>query len=180
MEVVKKYSEPELVQLLQQRSRHVFSYLYDNYSGALLSVIQNIVSEEELANDVLQEVFVKIWKQIESYDSSKGRLFTWMLNIARNASIDMVRSKGFQNSRQNRELTEDVYTAGGTSEIRIDQIGLRKVVHSLKQEYKVLVELSYFQGYTQDEIAKMLGIPLGTVKTRLRTALIQLREIIKP
>lgn len=113
MEVVKKYSEPELVQLLRQRSQSAFGYLYDNYSGALLSIILNIVNEEELANDVLQEVFVKIWKQIESYDSSKGRLFTWMLNIARNASIDTVRSKSFQNSRQNRELTEDVYTAGG-------------------------------------------------------------------
>lgn len=180
MEVVKKYDEPELVLLLKQRSQHVFSYLYDNYAGALLTVIRNIVSDEELANDVLQEVFVKVWKQIESYDSTKGRLFTWMLNIARNASIDTIRSKGYQNSQQNRELTEDVYISGGTSEIRIDQIGLRKVVHSLKQEYKVLVELSYFQGYTQDEIAKMLGIPLGTVKTRLRTALIQLREIIKP
>ena len=180
MEVVKKYDEPELVLLLKQRSQHVFSYLYDNYAGALLTIIRNIVSDEELANDVLQEVFVKVWKQIESYDSNKGRLFTWMLNIARNASIDTIRSKGYQNSQQNRELTEEVYIAGGTSEIRIDQIGLRKVVHSLKQEYKVLVELSYFQGYTQDEIAKMLGIPLGTVKTRLRTALIQLREIIKP
>ena len=180
MEVVTKYSEPELIQLLRQRSRHVFSYLYDNYSGALLSIIRNIVNEEELANDVLQEVFVKIWKQIDSYDSSKGRLFTWMLNIARNASIDTIRSKSFQNSRQNRELTEDVYSAGGTSETRTDQIGLRKLVHNLKEEYRVLVELSYFQGYTQDEIAKMLNMPLGTVKTRLRTALIQLREIIKP
>lgn len=180
MEVVKKYSEPELVQLLRQRSQHVFSYLYDNYSAALYSIILNIVNEEELANDVLQEVFVKIWKQIESYDSSKGRLFTWMLNVARNASIDTVRSRSYQNSRQNRELTEDVYAAGGSSETRTDQIGLRKVVHSLKDDYKVLLELSYFQGYTQDEISKMLNIPLGTVKTRLRTALIQLREIIKP
>ncbi len=180
MEVVTKYSEPELVQLLREKSQHVFSYLYDNYSGALLSIIRNIVSEEELANDVLQEVFVKIWKQIDSYDSSKGRLFTWMLNIARNASIDMIRSKSFQNSRQNRELTEDVYTAGGTSETKTDQIGLRKLVHNLKEEYRVLVELSYFQGYTQDEISKMLNMPLGTVKTRLRTALTQLREIIKP
>lgn len=169
-----------MVQLLRQRSRHVFSYLYDNYSGALLSIIRNIVNEEELANDVLQEVFVKIWKQIDSYDSSKGRLFTWMLNIARNASIDTIRSKSFQNSRQNRELTDDVYSAGGTSETPTDQIGLRKLVHNLKEEYRLLVELSYFQGYTQDEIAKMLNMPLGTVKTRLRTALIQLREIIKP
>jgi RNA polymerase sigma factor (sigma-70 family) len=180
LEVVKKYSEPELVQLLRQRSQHIFSYLYDNYSGALKSIILNIVNEEELANDVLQEVFVKIWKQVDSYDTSKGRLFTWMLNIARNASIDTIRSKGYQNSRRNRELTEDVYAAAGTSEMRSDQIGLRKLVYNLKEEYKVLVELSYFQGYTQDEIAKMLGIPLGTVKTRLRTALIQLREIIKP
>ena len=180
MEVVTKYSEPELVQLLRQRSQHVFSYLYDNYSGALLSIIRNIVNDEELANDVLQEVFVKVWKQIDSYDSSKGRLFTWMLNVARNASIDTIRSKSFQNSRQNRELTEDVYSSGGSSETRTDHIGLRKLVHNLKEEYKVLVELSYFQGYTQDEIAKMLNMPLGTVKTRLRTALIQLREIIKP
>ncbi len=180
MEVVKKYTETELVQLLRQRSEAIFSYLYDNYSGALLSIILNIVTEEELANDVLQEVFVKIWKQIDSYDSTKGRLFTWMLNIARNASIDMIRSKSFQNSRQNRELTEDVYSAGGTSETRTDQIGVRKMVHNLKEEYKVLVELSYFQGYTQDEISKMLNIPLGTVKTRLRTALIQLREMMKP
>lgn len=180
MEVVKKYSEPELVQLLRQRSQHVFSYLYDNYSGALHSIILNIVKEEELANDVLQEVFVKIWKQVDTYDTSKGRLFTWMLNIARNASIDTVRSRSYQNSRQNRELSEDTDTIAGMSETRTDHIGLRKIVYNLKEEYKVLVELSYFQGYTQDEIAKMMGIPLGTVKTRLRTALIQLREIIKP
>lgn len=180
MEVTKKYTEPELVQLLRQRGQAVFSYLYDNYSGALHAIILNIVNEEELASDVLQEVFVKIWKQIDSYDSSKGRLFTWMLNIARNASIDAIRSKSYQNSRQNRELTEDMYAMVGSSQTRTDQIGLRKMVHNLKEEYKVLVELSYFQGYTQDEISKMLNVPLGTVKTRLRTALIQLREIIKP
>jgi len=157
-----------------------YTYLYENYAGALRSVIFNIVNEEELANDVLQEVFIKIWKQIDTYDNLKGRLFTWMLNISRNASIDTVRSKSFQNNRQNRELTEDVYTAAGSSQINTDVMGLRKVVHQLKEEYRVLVDLSYFQGYTQDEIAKALGIPLGTVKTRLRTALIQLRDIIKP
>ena len=180
MEVVTKYNEPELVLLLRQRNMSAYTYLYENYAGALRSVIFNIVNEEELANDVLQEVFIKIWKQIDTYDNLKGRLFTWMLNISRNASIDTVRSKSFQNNRQNRELTEDVYTAAGSSQINTDVMGLRKVVHQLKEEYRVLVDLSYFQGYTQDEIAKALGIPLGTVKTRLRTALIQLRDIIKP
>jgi len=173
-----KYTEAELVMLLKQRHQSAFNYLYDNYSGALFTIILNILNDRELASDVLQEVFVKIWKQVDSYDETKGRLFTWMMNIARNASIDMLRSKDFKNSKQNRELTEGVYDAGGSTETKTDQIGLRKVVVRLKEEYRTLVELSYFEGYTQDEISKMLNIPLGTVKTRLRTALIQLRELI--
>ncbi len=180
MEVVTKYNEPELVLLLQQRNKAAYSYLYDNYAGALRGVIFNIVNEEELASDILQDVFVKIWRQIESYDTAKGRLFTWMLNIARNASIDTVRSKGFRNNRNTGELTDLTQRAAGSSEMNTDTIGLKKIVYQLKEEYRVLVDLSYFQGYTQDEIAKTLNIPLGTVKTRLRTALILLREMIKP
>ena len=82
--------------MLKQRQETAFSYLYDHYSGSLYAVILNIVPDRELANDLLQEVFIKIWKQIDSYDQTKGRLFTWMLNIARNASIDVVRSKNYQ------------------------------------------------------------------------------------
>lgn len=179
-DISNKYTENELVMLLKERQQPAFSYLYDNYSGALYSVILSIITDRELANDVLQEVFIKIWRQIESYDATKGRLFTWMMNVTRNASIDTIRSKGFQNSQQNRELTETVYESAGNVSTNIDKIGLRKLVYKLKEEYRVLVELAYFQGYTQDEISKMMDIPLGTVKTRLRTALIQLREIIKP
>ena len=179
LEAVQKYSESELVSLLKQRSQQVYSYLYDNYAGALYSTIVGIVSDTELANDVLQEVFVKIWRQIDSYDAKKGRLFTWMLNIARNASIDTIRSKGFQNSRANRELTENVYESAGSVETKTDTIGLRKIVAQLKEDWRVLVELSYFQGYTQDEIAGILQIPLGTVKTRMRSALQQLSKQLK-
>lgn len=175
----KKYTESELVALLKQHEQSAFSYLYDNYSGALYGIIVAIVPDRELANDVLQEVFVKIWKQAASYDAAKGRLFTWMMNIARNASIDMLRSKNYQSSKQNRELTETVYEKGGSSVTNIEYIGLRKLVHSLRDEYKVLVELAYFEGFTQDEISKMLNMPLGTVKTRLRSALIQLRDLVK-
>lgn len=173
------YQESELIALLKQREESAFSYLYDHYSGSLYSIIVNIVPDRELANDLLQEVFVKIWKQIDTYDNAKGRLFTWMLNVARNASIDAIRSKNFQQSQQNRELTENVYDAVGSTQTNTDKIGIRKLVYKLKEDYRVLVELSYFQGYTQDEISKMLGIPLGTVKTRLRTALIQLKQVIK-
>ena len=165
--------------LLKQRQQSSFSYLYDNYSSALYTVILNVVKDETIAADTLQEVFVKIWKQIESYDDSKGRLFTWMMNVARNASIDTVRSKAFQNSKQNNELTENHNDVLGSTQTNTDAIGLRKIVYTLKEEHRTLIELSYFQGYTQDEISKMLQIPLGTVKTRMRTALTQLRQQIK-
>jgi RNA polymerase sigma factor (sigma-70 family) len=174
-----RYTESELVMLLKQRSQSAFNYLYDNYSGALYSLILSILPDKELANDVLQEVFIKIWRQIEQYDAEKGRLFTWMINISRNASIDTLRSKGYHSQKQNRELTESVYSAAGTINIETDKIGLRKLITGLKEDHKVLIELAYFQGYTQDEISKLLNIPLGTVKTRLRTALIQLREVLK-
>ncbi|HAI84996.1 MAG TPA: RNA polymerase subunit sigma-70 [Chitinophagaceae bacterium] len=175
-----KYTEAELVTLLQQRSQSAFSYLYDNYAGAIYAVVCSIITDNTLASDVLQEVFVKIWRQIATYDSTKGRLYTWMLNIARNASIDTLRSKGFQNSQQNREWNEAVYEDISSTQVNAEVIGLRKLVHTLKPELKTVVELAYFHGYTQEDIAAMLEIPLGTVKTRLRTALIKLRTIIKP
>ena len=175
------YTELELVTLLKERNNQAYSYLYDHYSGALYNIILQVVSDQDLASDVLQEVFVNVWRKIETYDSAKGRLFTWMLNIARNASIDMVRSKGYQNIMRNRELPDyfEVKNAGQTTQINIDHIGLRKVLAGLKEEHRTLIDLSYFKGYTHEEIAEIEDIPLGTVKTRIRSALIQLRTILK-
>ncbi|RYY92832.1 MAG: sigma-70 family RNA polymerase sigma factor, partial [Chitinophagaceae bacterium] len=90
------YQEGELVSLLRSKDNAAFSYLYDHYAGALQGIVRQIVSDEELSQDVLQEVFVSVWRKIDSYDAEKGRLFTWMLNIARNAAIDKVRSKSYQ------------------------------------------------------------------------------------
>jgi RNA polymerase sigma-70 factor (ECF subfamily) len=174
-----KYNEAELISMLKQRVQAAFNYLYDNYSASLYSIILSILQDKELANDTLQEVFIKIWRQIEQYNPDKGRLFTWMVNISRNASIDILRSKGYHTQKQNRELTESVYSSASTVNIETDKIGLHKLISNLKEEQKVLVELAYFQGYTQDEISKLLNMPLGTVKTRLRSALIQLRGLLK-
>ncbi|MFZ1800170.1 MAG: RNA polymerase sigma factor [Chitinophagaceae bacterium] len=173
-----KYTEDDLVLFLQQRQKNAFDYLYENYSAALYQMIVTIIPDREIGKDVLQEVFIKIWKQIESYDAAKGRLFTWMLNITRNASIDKLRNKNYKNAQQNRAFTEDVYDAGGKVTINIDHIGLRRMVHTLKDEWKEPLELSYFQGYTQDEISKILDLPIGTIKTRLRAALKELRKIM--
>jgi|SRR6478609_1569351 len=179
MPEVSSYKETELVSLLKQRTQAAFTYLYDNYSPALYGLIVSIVQDKELANDVLQEVFIKIWRQIDQYNPEKGKLFTWLINISRNASIDMLRSKSYKEQQQNQSLNPDVYTAAGAINIETDKIGLRKVINNLKEEYKILIDLAYFQGYTQDEISKVLNIPLGTVKTRLRSALIQLKEYVR-
>ena len=173
------YTESELVELLKQHDNKAFNYLYEHYSAALYGIILPIVNEAEIANDVLQEVFVNIWRKIESYDPMKGRLFTWMLNIARNASIDMLRSSGFRNSRKNQPLFETVSVSSATQMQNVDNIGLRKVLDKLKDEQRTLVELAYFKGYTHEEIAAIEGIPLGTVKTRIRSALIQLRNYLQ-
>ncbi|HEX7845335.1 MAG TPA: sigma-70 family RNA polymerase sigma factor [Chitinophagaceae bacterium] len=172
------YSEGELVAQLLQQDEQSFGYLYDNYSGALFGVISQIIPDKEIASDVLQEVFVNIWRKIGSYDAAKGRLFTWMLNVARNAAIDKIRSKSYQEGLKNLPLPPDANIAGQQVILRTDDFGLRKLVSRLKDEQKLLVELSYFQGYTHEEIAKSLSIPLGTVKTRIRSALIQLRNLI--
>jgi RNA polymerase sigma factor (sigma-70 family) len=173
------YSEHELVIALKAKDDQAFSYLYDNYSGSLYSIILQIVKTPETASDVMQEVFINIWRKIESYDPIKGRLFTWMLNISRNASIDLLRSKNYQNSQKNQEITDTVYGSDQVTQTSIDSIGLTKFLGKLRPEQRVLVELAYFKGYTHDEIAQIEDIPLGTVKTRIRNALLQLREYLK-
>lgn len=179
MNPTSKYNEQELVSLLLQKKDQAFGYLYDNYSPALFGIISQIVPDKEIAADVLQDVFVNIWKKIESYDATKGRLFTWMLNIARNAAIDKLRSRAYQDGLKNQPLGENVNNnAAQIAGPEVRDIGLKKVINKLKEEYRVLIDLSYFQGFTHEEISKILDIPLGTVKTRIRTALTQLRTMI--
>ncbi|MFN2458074.1 MAG: RNA polymerase sigma factor [Chitinophagaceae bacterium] len=174
-----KYDEQELVALLQQKEDQAFSYLYDHYSGALYGVIKQIVVDMEMCNDVLQDVYVNIWKKIDSYDASKGRLFTWMLNIARNAAIDKTRSKAYQHGLRNQPLGDD-HTELFQQPARpgTDDFGLKKVIYKLKEEQRMLIDLSYYQGFTHEQIAEVLNIPLGTVKTRIRSALTQLRTML--
>ena len=166
--------------MLKEQSNEAFNYLYDNYSGALFTIINQIVADKDTASDVLQDVFVNIWQKIAMYDAAKGRLFTWMLNIARNAAIDKLRSKGYRDGLKNQPLAENVDTSMAISVQAVtSDVGLKKMLAKLKKEYRTLIDLSYFQGFTHDEIARILGIPLGTVKTRIRTALSQLRTMIQ-
>lgn len=173
-----KYTEEEIVGLLQEKSKKGFDYLYENYSRAIYGVIYNVIPNEDDAQDLMQEVFVKIWNNMGQYDSTKGRLFTWMLNIARNAAIDKTRSKEFKKDNKNQSLDNSVGSINGrhSEHMQVDHIGLDKILTTLKEDQRILVELIYLKGYTQAEVSDMLDIPLGTLKTRIRTAILSLRE----
>lgn len=177
MNVKATYEEAELVAALRQKDNHAFSYLYDSYSGALYGIINQIVGDSELASDVLQETFINIWRRMDTYDAAKSRLFTWMLNVARNAAIDKTRSRSFQQSQRQISLS-DGESVPASIRPGVDDFGLKKTILKLKEEHRLLIDLSYFQGYTHEQIARALDIPLGTVKTRIRSALSQLRTLL--
>ncbi len=181
LQSIVKYSEEELVMLLQQKDQSAFAYLYDNYSPALNSVILKMIDDTQLSEDILQETFVKIWNNFGQYDASKGRLFTWMINITRNLTIDTLRSKGYK--KQQKISQDENFVSSNVDKnfnvTKFDTIGLRKQVQFLKPDQKIIIDLAYFNGYTQEEISKEMSIPLGTVKTRMRTAIIELRKLLQ-
>ncbi len=173
-----KYTEDELLVQLQQKDQQAFSYLYDNYAAALNAVIYRMVENRELSEDILQEAFVKIWNNFNSYDKAKGRLFTWMLNLTRNLTIDTLRSKGY---KKQRKISSDENSVSNLQDNnsgieKFDSLGLVKQLTSLKPDQRQIIDMAYFNGFTQDEISKELGIPLGTVKTKMRTAILELRK----
>lgn len=163
---------------MRHREKIGVEALYDMYSASLYGVILRIVNETNLAEDILQETFVKIWNSFSSYSTDKGRLFTWMVNIARNLSIDKIRSKDFRNQNKNQDIENTVHSIDEqkSTVYKPELLGIKDLVETLKPEQKLILDLVYFKGYTHVEAADELGIPLGTVKTRLRTAIMELRK----
>lgn len=174
----KKLTEDELRKLLQEKSEAGFSYLYDHYAAALNGIILRIVQDPDRASDVLQDAFIKIWKNIDSYQAGKGTLFTWMLNIVRNAAIDSNRSKHVKYKIQMEDRIVDNHNQVDM-QMSTDQIGLKETISVLKPEYQKIIQYIYVLGYTQQEYADEFDVPLGTVKTRTRAALQELRVLLQ-
>lgn len=174
-------TQEELLPLIYKKDSKAFTLLYDMYSKSLYGIIFNLLKDKEESEDVLQEVFVKIWKNIDTYNDSKGRFFTWILNIARNSSIDRLRSKSHNNSQKNLSSDNFVhildYNVSATN--KIDAIGIKEFVQKLKPKCIRLIDLLFFKGYTQQEASDELEIPLGTVKTQNRNCINELRNILQ-
>ena len=173
-----KIEEQKLVKMLADREAKSLEILYDNYSAAMYGVIHRIVKDDAIAEDLLQEAFLKIWNNFLQYDAAKGRLFTWMINICRNLSIDKVRSKDFTNQYKNQTIEKTVsFENALTTNYNPDIIGIKEIVNKLNPEYRKIIDLLFFEGFSQSEAAEKLNIPLGTVKTRSRAALQKLKSI---
>lgn len=169
-----------LVKKFQQKDEKAFETLYNMYSESMHGVIFNIVRNHDIAQEVMQDVFIKAWHNASSYSSEKGRFFTWILNIARNAAIDKTRSKSFKNSGKN--LNADFFVGiiqnKESLDDQTDAIGIKKFVSKLAKTCIEVIELLYFKGYTQKEASETLNMPIGTIKTRNRNCINELRIML--
>lgn len=169
--------EGKLLLDLKARNSVSFKKLYKMYSGALLGIILRVVPAREIAEDILQDTFIKIWKSLDLYDADRGKLFTWMASLARNSAIDYKRGKTFSNSTKNEDIDsvfsqiDDYYQVND----KTDMIGVRELMSVLSESQKQIIDMVYFHGYTQAEVSDELQIPLGTVKSKIRIAVKILR-----
>ena len=171
--------EKEIVTLLQASDKKAMTLLYDNYADALFGVIKKVISDDNVAQDVLQESFVKIWRYSKKYDSSKAKLFTWLYRIAYNSAIDKVRSLKKKTEKEVQIETSAVYTiTSGT--LNEDVLDIKKHLSSLDEKYQIVINALFFEGMTQQEASEELDIPLGTIKSRLKIGLRELKKIYNP
>ena len=171
--------ENHIVELVQARDEKAISLLYEHYGDTLFGVANKVVRDEELAQDVLQESFVKIWKKSDSYDASKAKLFTWLFRITRNTAIDKLRSVNTKSDKEIQMDVSDVYNLGVNS-IRPELMDVQENLDKIESKYQIVLEALFFQGMTQQEASEELDIPLGTIKSRLKIGLRELKKIYGP
>lgn len=173
------FIEENLVAGLKSGDKIALEKLYEMYSCSLMGIITRIVKFDEIAEDVLQDTFLKIWKSIAKYDSSKGRLFTWMANLAKNTAIDQIRSKHYSNAGVTDDIYDmpiDILDKSNYFQFNPEVIGIKNLIQNLKPDQKNILDMIYFEGYTHVEVSEILQIPLGTVKTKIRSSIITLRK----
>lgn len=179
--------DKELLERIARKDQNALSQLYDRHSTMMYSMIIRIVKEKEEAEDILQDVFIKVWERSELYDARIGSPGSWLARIAHNKAIDRLRSKGHRQRSQETDIGsyQDYFMADHSQSperhviLSSQQEDILIALTSLSKEYKELIEYAYFRGYTQSELAEHFGVPLGTVKTRIRTALSILRQKLR-
>ncbi len=173
-----RLSEEKLIEGLKNMDGSAMSALYRMYSDSLYRVISTIVVIEEVAQDLLQETFIKIWKSFKQYDPGKGRLYTWMARLARNISIDYLRSVNYRNYTVSENLSESAQQIDQKFQVSYNPelIGVKDMTNILNEEQRSALDLIYFKGYTHVQAAEELNITVGILRSRLQSSITELRR----
>lgn len=168
--------EKHIIDLLKAKDEKGMTLLYNHYADTLYGVALKITNNEALAQDSLQEGLIKVWNKIDAYNPEKAKLFTWLFRIIRNTAIDKLRSEKNKTHSEIQIHTENVYTVE-TTPYKPEHIDVKAHVDALDDKYSIVLDALFFKGLTQQEASKALDIPLGTVKSRLKIGLRELRKI---
>lgn len=186
MKVIDSEKERILLGKISLKDEKSFAELYDRYSRIIFSLALKIVKNREDAEEILQNVFLQIWDKAASFDSQKGNVYAWIVTMTRNKSIDKIRSKDYKSDSKNIDLNERlVYNVKFFGNLTIDSASasertdfVKNALGQLSAEQKSIIDLAFFNGLTQSEISSELNLPLGTVKTRMRQAMIKLKDLL--
>jgi RNA polymerase sigma-70 factor (ECF subfamily) len=172
-------NDHQLISQVVRRDQSAFLALYERYSSRAYTLIQHMVNDQMLAEEILQETFLKLWNHADQYVPERGSLLIWLLTIARRTALERLRFESHRpillDGNEPSPLLESIPEPETTSE-EARWRSLYLVVQALPEEQRKVIELAYYQGLSQSEIAETLGLPLGTVKTRLRTGMLHLRQ----
>ncbi|MBI3258350.1 MAG: sigma-70 family RNA polymerase sigma factor [Ignavibacteriae bacterium] len=177
--------DSDLLLRIADRDEQAIEVLYDRYSKVLYSILVAILKSTEEAQDLLQEIFVQIWQKAPSFDISRGNVYSWMVALTRNRAIDRLRSKSFRERKQEHYDYDIDLIEASCFPTPLDAVLVteretlvRDAFGQISPDQQIVLHLAYFEGHSQSEIADLLQIPLGTVKTRTRQAMIKLHQLL--
>ncbi len=187
--LLKRANTEEEIRLLERivlKDQKALEKLYDLYSKIIYSIVLRIVKNQEDAEEILQNIFLQVWERARSFNRSRGTVYAWLITLARNKAIDKIRSKDFRKNFNTVafdnviEIFENKYSTieidAATARERSEYV--KKALEQIPGEQRLVIEMAFFDGYTQTEISEKLSLPLGTVKTRSRQGMMKLQNLL--
>lgn len=171
--------EGRIISLLALQDKDAIRLIFEYYGSALMNVILRVVHHKSMAEEVLQQVLVKVWSNAHLYDPNKAGLYSWLVAISRNAALDKRKTRDFREAETSRSAIQIVALENrANDENSLEKLMAKQLLEQLPHKYRVLIDMSFFEGYSHQEIADKLELPLGTIKTRIRSALKHLRSLV--